>query len=59
MEEANTRCRINLKQTSKGQYQLDITGEAPTPKEASAMLGEAYDLAKQQCQEKGLVLVSE
>jgi hypothetical protein len=51
-----TRTRINLKQSAKGDVQFDVTAEAPTPEEAQAMLEEAINKVRATCDQKGLRL---
>lgn len=41
-EQTTTRVQVNMSQNSKGEFQLDITTEAPTVEEASALWHQAY-----------------
>ncbi len=50
----DTRVRMNLSQSAKGFFQLDITAEFPTAGEAAAALSDAIDKARAVCEAKGL-----
>jgi len=51
---SETRVRMNLSQSAKGFFQLDITAEFPTAGEAAAALSDAIDKARAVCEAKGL-----
>jgi glutamate 5-kinase len=53
----NTRVRLNLKQTSKGEVYFDITAEAPTVEKAGQLLDIAISEVKVRAKENELVLV--
>lgn len=53
---SETRVRMNLSQSAKGFFQLEITAEYPTADEAARALGDAIDKARAVCAEKGLKL---
>ena len=52
------RTRMNLSQTAKGLYQIEVTAEYETPELTAENLAKAIDLAKQVCAEKGLPMVT-
>lgn len=54
----NHRTRINLSQTAKGPYQLEVTAEYDTPEEALKALDAAFEGAKKLCEDKGIPLAS-
>lgn len=58
MEEARneSRVRINLKQSAKGDVQFDITSEFQNEDESIQHLSAAIDKVKTMCAEKGLKL---
>lgn len=56
---SESRVRMNLSQSAKGLVQFDITAEFPSPEEAAKALGEAVDLARIVCAEKGLKLADQ
>lgn len=51
-----TRTRINLKSTAKGDITFDVTAEAPTPEEAQKMLEDSINKIRATCDAKGLRL---
>lgn len=53
----NTRVRINLKQTAKGEAYFDITAEAPTVENAGTLLNAAISEMKARAIQNGLRLV--
>lgn len=55
-EQSESRVRINLKQSAKGDVQFDITSEFPNENDAVLHLGEAIEKTKAMCVEKGLKL---
>lgn len=58
MENPIGRTRMNLSQTAKGTWQIDVTAEYPTPEETAQNLGKAIDAARKVVQDKELTLVS-
>ncbi len=58
MPEQIGRTRMNMSQTAKGTWQLDVTAEYPTPEETAENLGKAIDAARKVAESKGLTLVS-
>ena len=58
METKDTRVRLNLKQTSKGDVYFDITAEAPTVEKAGQLLDVAISEVKVRAKENNLVLVN-
>jgi len=55
MDSKETRVRLGAKQTAKGTIQMDITAEAPSVEEATALLSKAVDDMSEVLAEKGLV----
>jgi len=53
---SESRVRINLSQSAKGNVQFDITAEFPNEDESILHLGAAIDKVKAMCAEKGLRL---
>ncbi|WP_321991501.1 hypothetical protein [Marispirochaeta aestuarii] len=53
------RTRGNIKQTSKGAVQIDVTAEYATPEEMAENIGKSIDLLRDVCARKGLQIVSE
>lgn len=49
---------MNMSQTAKGTWQLDVTAEYPTPEETAENLGKAIDAARKVAESKELTLVS-
>ena len=58
MESANKRVRMNLKQTSKGDVQFDITAEFETVAECEKELNAAIEAVKRVIAANGLKEVS-
>lgn len=50
------RVRMNLTQSAKGAFQLDVTVETSSVEESKMKLAEAIDAVKEVCTQKGLVL---
>jgi len=55
-ENSESRVRMNIKQSAKGDVQFDITAEFPTVAESEKALGEAVDAARRVCISKNLKL---
>lgn len=49
---------MNMSQSAKGTWQLDVTAEFPTVAETEKALSEAIEAARRVAAEKGLVLAS-
>ena len=52
----NKRCRMSVKQNSKGLFQLDVTAEYDTPEESAKQLDKAIQVALKVVEERGLKL---
>lgn len=56
---SNSRTRINMSQTAKGLWQIDVTAEYDTPEQTASALSDAIERARGVAEEKGLQLVSD
>ena len=56
MENTVGRTRINMSQSAKGTWQMDITSEYATPEESAANMAKAIDEARKVAENKGLAL---
>ena len=56
MEESNKRCRISMKQSAKGVFQVEVTAEYDTPEESAEQLDKALQEAYRVAAERGLQL---
>jgi hypothetical protein len=56
MEESNKRCRISMKQSSKGLFQIEVTAEYDSPEESAKQLDKALQEAFRVAAERGLQL---
>ena len=54
--EGETRVRLGLRQTAKGNIQMDITTEAPTVEKARDLLGQAIDDLTVEVEKRGLAI---
>ncbi len=55
MEESK-RCRISMKQSAKGVFQIEVTAEYDTPEESAKQLDKALQEAYRVANERGLQL---
>lgn len=53
------RCRMNMSQTAKGTWQIDVTAEYATVEETALNLGKALDAAQEVAKSRGIPLVSQ
>ena len=53
-----TRVRMGVKQTEKGQIQMDLTVEAPTVEQAGELLDQAIGKLVEKVKARGLTLVA-
>ena len=56
MEESNKRCKISMKQSAKGVFQVEVTAEYDTPEESAEQLDKALQEAYRVAAERGLQL---
>ena len=57
--EATTRVRINVSQSSKGIAQIDVTGEAPTVEQARDLVARGIAAAREEAKAAGMKLADE
>ena len=53
-EETNTRTRVNVKLSSKGDAQWDLTCEYDTPEKSIEEMGKTIDMVRNLLSEKGI-----
>ena len=53
------RTRINMSQSAKGVWQIEVTAEYSTPEESAKNLADTIDRARKVAEEKGLPLATD